>query len=74
METNKLSQENNERVEKDTGLGETSVFIRPAKLIMANSNTRFPFHGKVGTTDGMSLLRYRRAPELVASKKKPDCS
>ena len=73
METSKLSQENDKRVQKDTA-GETSVFIRPAKLIMANSNTRFPFHGKVGTKDGMSLLRYRRAPELVAPKKNPDCS
>ena len=69
METKQpLAENNHQKFQQDANSGQHSIVIRPARLDMASLATRLPYFGKVGTTDGMSLLRYRRVPSLVDTK------
>lgn len=43
------------------------VCIRPKKLPTVDHSVRYPLLGKVGSSDGLSLLRYRIAPAVVPS-------
>ena len=45
------------------------VCIRPWKQLTVDSSlTRYPFLGKVGSANGLSVLRYRVAPAVVPQK------
>lgn len=41
------------------------ICIRPQKPMDQGFSLRLPFHGKVGSSEGLSLLRYRVAPATI---------
>lgn len=47
------------------------VCIRPKKLPTVDHSVRYPLLGKVGSSDGLSLLRYRIAPAVVPERDRP---
>lgn len=48
------------------------ICIRPQKPLNEKSFVRFPILGKVGSSDGLSLLRYRVAPAVVLASNMND--